>query len=177
MDSELVRVCLEVLEQARLGPAEDADRRLLEVAAARLLRDGRRQRRLEARGSRAKADAKLQATTATGAVDRVMDTALPTVVPARPGLGVGDYIEARHEKGAKQQPSADVTSTGETPRLLHRPQRCYVCKDHYRQVHHFYHLLCPRCADEGFARRTARTDLAGRRSSRADGSRSVSRPP
>ncbi|MEJ8646036.1 SDR family NAD(P)-dependent oxidoreductase [Streptomyces sp. MS1.HAVA.3] len=46
---------------------------------------------------------------------------------------------------------------------MHRPQRCYVCKNHYRHVHDFYHLLCPTCAGENLAHRTARTDLTGRR--------------
>ncbi|MFF8512806.1 SDR family NAD(P)-dependent oxidoreductase [Streptomyces sp. NPDC015492] len=163
MDSELVKVCLEVLEQARLGWAEDADRRLLEEAAGRLLRDGRRRRRQEARQARARTDAELRAATATGAADRVMDTALPTNNPARPELSVRDYIRAQPDRRAKRRPTHAAPAGEEAPRLLNRPQRCYVCKDHYRQVHHFYHLLCPRCADEGLARRTARTDLTGRR--------------
>jgi NAD(P)-dependent dehydrogenase (short-subunit alcohol dehydrogenase family) len=56
--------------------------------------------------------------------------------------------------------SADsASSVGE----LHKPRRCYVCKEPYRQIHAFYHWLCPTCAAENHLRRTASTDLAGRR--------------
>ncbi|HEY1178708.1 MAG TPA: SDR family oxidoreductase [Phytomonospora sp.] len=46
---------------------------------------------------------------------------------------------------------------------LSRPRRCYVCKEQYRSVHAFYHLLCPDCAVDNSRRRSAGTDLAGRR--------------
>ncbi|TJZ56917.1 SDR family NAD(P)-dependent oxidoreductase [Streptomyces piniterrae] len=46
---------------------------------------------------------------------------------------------------------------------LSRPRRCYVCKSLYREIDSFYHLLCPACAADNTARRSARTDLTGRR--------------
>jgi len=42
-------------------------------------------------------------------------------------------------------------------------RRCYVCKEHYREIDAFHERLCPRCADENRVRRTARADLTGRR--------------
>ncbi|HEX4868662.1 MAG TPA: SDR family oxidoreductase [Acidimicrobiales bacterium] len=41
-------------------------------------------------------------------------------------------------------------------------QHCYVCKQHYTQVHHFYDQLCPPCAELNFAKRTQTADLRGR---------------
>ncbi|MCX5233046.1 SDR family NAD(P)-dependent oxidoreductase [Streptomyces sp. NBC_00233] len=163
MDSEHIQTCLDLLRQARQLPADDAQRRLLEQAASDLVRDGRHRRRAQARADRAAADAKLLAATATGAPDRIMDAALPTNTPPRRGLTIRDYITLQPGPSAKGQPPNSTPEKGESPRLLNRPQRCYVCKNHYRQVHHFYHQLCPRCADENLARRTARTDLTGRR--------------
>ncbi|GAB6195970.1 SDR family NAD(P)-dependent oxidoreductase [Lysobacter xanthus] len=46
----------------------------------------------------------------------------------------------------------------ESPELLH----CYVCKQKYRHVHHFYDQLCPTCADFNFFKRTELADLTGR---------------
>jgi len=46
----------------------------------------------------------------------------------------------------------------ESPELLH----CYVCKQKYTQVHHFYDQLCPECAEFNFAKRTELADLHGR---------------
>ena len=42
------------------------------------------------------------------------------------------------------------------------PQHCYVCKQQYTQVHHFYDQLCPTCAELNFAKRTETADLRGR---------------
>ena len=41
-------------------------------------------------------------------------------------------------------------------------QHCYVCKQKYSVVHHFYDQMCPACADFNFAKRTELADLTGR---------------
>jgi NAD(P)-dependent dehydrogenase (short-subunit alcohol dehydrogenase family) len=48
-------------------------------------------------------------------------------------------------------------------RPLARTRRCYVCKVHYQVADAFYHRLCPPCARENAERRSASTDLTGRR--------------
>ncbi len=42
------------------------------------------------------------------------------------------------------------------------PQHCYVCKDKYTDVHHFYDQLCPSCAVFNYGKRTETADLRGR---------------
>jgi NAD(P)-dependent dehydrogenase (short-subunit alcohol dehydrogenase family) len=46
----------------------------------------------------------------------------------------------------------------ETARLQH----CYVCKEKYTQIHHFYDQMCPCCAEFNFRKRTELADLRGR---------------
>jgi NAD(P)-dependent dehydrogenase (short-subunit alcohol dehydrogenase family) len=41
------------------------------------------------------------------------------------------------------------------------PQHCYVCKQKYTIIHHFYDQLCPGCAGFNFAKRTELADLQG----------------
>jgi len=41
-------------------------------------------------------------------------------------------------------------------------RHCYVCKEHYTTLHHFYDQLCPACGDFNFAKRTELADLTGR---------------
>ena len=41
------------------------------------------------------------------------------------------------------------------------PQHCYVCKDRYTQVHHFYDQMCPTCAEFNFVKRGELADLTG----------------
>ena len=39
---------------------------------------------------------------------------------------------------------------------------CYVCKQKYTVIHHFYDQLCPECAEFNFRKRTEVADLRGR---------------
>src|SRR5438105_2289937 len=41
-------------------------------------------------------------------------------------------------------------------------QHCYVCKQKYTVIHHFYDQLCPACATLNLAKRTELADLRGR---------------
>ena len=41
-------------------------------------------------------------------------------------------------------------------------QHCYVCKQKYTLIHHFYDQLCPSCAELNFRKRTELADLSGR---------------
>src|SRR6185369_3684188 len=41
-------------------------------------------------------------------------------------------------------------------------QHCYVCKEKYIEVHHFYDQLCPPCAELNYRKRTELADLRGR---------------
>ncbi|MGI0117213.1 SDR family NAD(P)-dependent oxidoreductase [Zooshikella sp. RANM57] len=48
------------------------------------------------------------------------------------------------------------------PRTLFKPRKCYVCKVHFFNVHHFYHSMCPDCAYENYRQRSETADLTGR---------------
>jgi NAD(P)-dependent dehydrogenase (short-subunit alcohol dehydrogenase family) len=58
-----------------------------------------------------------------------------------------------------QQEAGDTEST---PRESIEPQHCYVCKEKFTDIHHFYDQMCPTCAAFNFAKRTERADLTGR---------------
>jgi len=42
------------------------------------------------------------------------------------------------------------------------PQNCYICKQDYPTIHHFYDQLCPPCAELNWLKRTETADLRGR---------------
>lgn len=42
------------------------------------------------------------------------------------------------------------------------PQHCYVCKQQYTVIHHFYDQLCPSCAEFNFRKRSELANLKGR---------------
>ena len=41
-------------------------------------------------------------------------------------------------------------------------QNCYICKQDYSTIHHFYDQLCPTCAELNWLKRTETADLRGR---------------
>ena len=54
----------------------------------------------------------------------------------------------------------DSASSNERP--CPEPQHCYVCKEKYQLIHHFYDQLGPACAQLNFSKRTDLADLRGR---------------
>ena len=56
----------------------------------------------------------------------------------------------------------DVTARDPGFREEVEPQNCYICKQNYTAVHHFYDQLCPPCAESNFAKRSELADLRGR---------------
>jgi NAD(P)-dependent dehydrogenase (short-subunit alcohol dehydrogenase family) len=52
--------------------------------------------------------------------------------------------------------------TDEPARETIEPQHCYVCKEKYTRIHHFYDQMCPACAEFNFHKRTETADLRGR---------------
>jgi NAD(P)-dependent dehydrogenase (short-subunit alcohol dehydrogenase family) len=63
-------------------------------------------------------------------------------------------------------PSIDAADTETVSDELFREsstsQHCYVCKQFYSLVHHFYDQLCPACAEFNYFKRSETADLRGR---------------
>ena len=58
-------------------------------------------------------------------------------------------------------PSASESS-GNFNKKLNLPESCYICKAEFTDVHFFYHLLCPTCAEYNYRMRDLSADLTGR---------------
>jgi len=54
---------------------------------------------------------------------------------------------------APRQLALDQIELEEEKKILDSPRNCYVCKDLYTEVHHFYDSMCPKCADFNYAKR------------------------
>ncbi len=127
--------CLRVLEALvdQTDAAPDPER--LERLVARLYRKTRRRRRKAGAEGRREQDRTL--IERTGRVRAVPGPDGPRIDPPD-GLPAGGPLRAKS-------------------------RRCYICKGLYREVHPFYHLLCPPCAGINAAKRDQRADLSGRR--------------
>jgi len=76
----------------------------------------------------------------------------PNVYP--PALPLPD--EPGHPVEQSVSPAAGDASTAVVP------QHCYICKQKFTTIHHFYDQMCTPCAEFNFAKRTELADLSGR---------------
>ena len=71
--------------------------------------------------------------------------------------------DAPRELAAPEGAARLVDPTGEgAPEKLSRPRGCYVCKQSYTDIHHFYDSMCTECGDFNWEKRTQTYDLTGR---------------
>lgn len=62
----------------------------------------------------------------------------------------------------QQQQVSEPRLLGGESVVLAKAQPCYICKQSYTQLHHFYHRLCPTCAAKSWEKRHQSVDLTGR---------------
>jgi len=62
----------------------------------------------------------------------------------------------------EQQASLETPESHVSRLTTHDTRNCYICKQDYTHVHHFYDKLCPACGELNFAKRTELADLTGR---------------
>ncbi|MEN8927917.1 MAG: SDR family oxidoreductase [Flavobacteriales bacterium] len=48
-----------------------------------------------------------------------------------------------------------------TNKTLESPRNCYVCKDEFTELHHFYDTMCESCGDFNYAKRFQTADMKG----------------
>jgi NAD(P)-dependent dehydrogenase (short-subunit alcohol dehydrogenase family) len=78
-----------------------------------------------------------------------------------------DSTGMRRARLARAAPEATATSALPSPESpttlpeLNEPRRCYVCRQLYQALHHFYDTLCPQCGEDNYARRHQTADLSG----------------
>ena len=56
----------------------------------------------------------------------------------------------------------EETAAEPPSRAAVEPRNCYVCKQDFATIHHFYDQLCPACAEVNFRKRGELADLRGR---------------
>ena len=137
---ERLALLLDILAEVEKLPTEHPDSVAVRRATAGVYKSVKMRRRADRQARVLAADRAVTAKTATGAPTRLDDETQ--------GLPLS---------------SQTAESGNAVAGVLKRERGCYICKVRYREVHAFYHQLCPDCAAENWKRRDARTDLTGRR--------------
>ena len=147
--SDDIQNCIAVLERlaqdgTELANLPDAQRIALMTAAGRLSRPDRDEQRKRTRKKRR--------------VDR--HTRVSKERKARAATGIRRARENEVFTAPKQISGAPADVT-ERPRVLNTPRNCYVCKDLFTQLHHFYDSMCLPCAEFNYQKRFQTAALHG----------------
>jgi NAD(P)-dependent dehydrogenase (short-subunit alcohol dehydrogenase family) len=156
---ERLRDALELLEsiaddrRVLAGIPEDDRTRLLQ-AVARVYHPDRAERRRiskaafrQRKAGRVKETEEARSETGIRALRRKPVFHTPNIFPPS-----GFAPDDTHETAGAGSPAGEAAE----------PQHCYVCKQKYTVIHHFYDQLCPECAELNFRKRTELADLRGR---------------
>jgi NAD(P)-dependent dehydrogenase (short-subunit alcohol dehydrogenase family) len=181
---ERLREAIELLEsiaadRSVLAGVPDEERKRLLQAVANVYSPDRVERRRmskivdrQRKAARVKSDQHVLHETGIRALRRKPVFHTPNVFPT---VSVADGFEPRdvHNDGPAEaghydclepraeSPEPRAQSPG--PKAQSRElQHCYVCKQKYSVIHHFYDQLCPPCAELNFTKRTELADLTGR---------------
>jgi NAD(P)-dependent dehydrogenase (short-subunit alcohol dehydrogenase family) len=169
---ERLRSTTEFLEsiaanRAALDGASKEDRERFLQAVARVYSPDRYERRRmskdrtrERKAARARDDLARRTQTGIQTLRRKPIFHTPNVFPPRnfQQQDVEDEASARSQyvvSGFSRTHPATASRTDD-------PQHCYVCKQKYTEIHHFYDQMCPSCAELNFTKRTELADLRGR---------------
>ena len=160
-DGRSIPVAERLRAAADLLEAIDTDRGLLaEVSAEerqRLLRAARQVTEPDHRARRrlVKATIRQRKAAKVKEEDKVLSSTGIRELRRKPVFSTPNYYPPA---GFEPRDGEDEQQARETAESRH----CYVCKQHYHEVHHFYDQLCPACAGFNFAKRTELADLTGR---------------
>ena len=165
-----LRVTTELLElvavdRSVIDGVPEEDRKRLLQAVARIASPDRFVRRMKAarerarRAARVRHDDHLREDTGIRRLRRRPVFTTPNVFPPE-GFEPRDIAEPAPASAAAQL-LEDRTAFPRRRSSTEQPH-CYVCKQHYAAIHHFYDQLCPACADINFAKRAELADLRGR---------------
>jgi NAD(P)-dependent dehydrogenase (short-subunit alcohol dehydrogenase family) len=94
----------------------------------------------------------------TEKIDRDQDTLAQTGIRKLRALSIFTTPNVYLPKDFQQQ---EVENDPDFREVV-EPQNCYVCKQDYSQIHHFYDQLCSDCAELNYSKRTETTDLSDR---------------
>ncbi len=132
-----MEICLSVLQRIADARGTIPRSARFNSLVSKVYREGKRLDQLSQREKQRTEDRALKAETAMVRIQR--DAVAPAEAVA--ALPPPDRAEVRH---------------------LNQPEACYICKAEYTELHFFYHLLCPKCADFNYRMRHLRADLTGR---------------
>jgi NAD(P)-dependent dehydrogenase (short-subunit alcohol dehydrogenase family) len=153
--AEKLEICLEVLQQIADDPESIAHEDRIKSLIAKIHKQGRKYSRKHDRVERQIEDRQIRENTLIHQPDRQAILQLRQTHD-RQKIEQTLLVRSQHPE------FADDLLLERKPEYFQQSVSCYICKQAYREVHFFYHLLCPKCAEFNYAKRDRRADLTGR---------------
>lgn len=158
---ERLRAALDLLEQidadrSVLDTLPDADRARLHRVLAKVSDPEPKARR-----KKLKQQAKQRHQEKVRAAEALLEQTGIRVLRRKPVFSTPNYFPP-HPAGLRDARNGEGEAA--TPEPIHSPElrHCYVCKQKFTQLHHFYDQMCPACAELNYFKRTETADLRGR---------------
>jgi NAD(P)-dependent dehydrogenase (short-subunit alcohol dehydrogenase family) len=148
--TEDLEICLKVLQQVADDPTMINTHDRFKSLVAKIHKTGKKSQRQAVQVQHRQDDRALKESAAIVQAIQAQSNQLTgdkDLIPPSPPKSFGQALPT---KGGDNRPT------------LHKTCDCYSCKQPYRQIHPFYHLLCPTCANFNYAKRHQRADLTGR---------------
>jgi NAD(P)-dependent dehydrogenase (short-subunit alcohol dehydrogenase family) len=148
--TEDLEICLKVLQQVADDPAMINTHDRFKSLVAKIHKTGKKSQRQAVQIQHRQDDRALKESSAIVQAIQAQSNQLTGDKDLLPPSPPKSFGQASPTKGGGDRPT------------LHKTCDCYSCKQPYRQIHPFYHLLCPTCANFNYAKRHQRADLTGR---------------
>ena len=136
------------------GVPDDERKRLLQAVASVYHPDRVERRRMSKITARERKAARVKRDQVDARGDGDSDAAPQAGVPH------AQRVSPRARSSRRRDLRTDATA--QPTRTADELQHCYICKEKYIEIHHFYDQLCPECAEFNFRKRTEVADLRGR---------------
>ncbi len=161
---ERIEAAAELLEEIHedrslLVDVDKPLRNRLLIAAGRVSRPGKRERKALARARRKKDKQEQreedEALMDQSGIRKLRESPIFQTPKRRLEYGEEDVEEIEEVPETDEGPSEPIGQT-------HEERTCYVCQESFTDVHFFYDQMCISCGDFNFAKRTPTADLSGR---------------
>ncbi|MEM9218213.1 MAG: SDR family oxidoreductase [Cyanobacteria bacterium P01_F01_bin.150] len=162
ISDEQLAICLDVLQQLAQHPKDiEKDDRLTPIKSL-ISKLYRANRKAERKRKKQRDRLRKESTTLVHQQQKLVLCQEINEGNIPQGCSPQNKADAVLVQGAQQENGHGSPEHKQRSPQFHISTRCYICKQPYRQIHHFYHLLCPTCAELNYQKRQAHTDLRGR---------------
>ncbi len=154
--------CITVLTKLKDHPELAHDELVLKGLVSKMYKNARKRNRLAAANQHAEDHLKEIDSTAFEGMKQKGEQSAQSILKERDRVAKeATYIFQRNDDRVEDLPKIQENNRVED-QTLYKASRCYVCKQKFKELHFFYHLLCSKCGEFNYQKRKQTTELNDR---------------